>query len=162
TKKEPVPASPPPAAIPRIEKILEKRAYSSILEKPQFEDLLKKLDSATIVGFDTECVGLEPMSARLVGMSFAFGREAFYLPLAHESRGAPAQLPMDETLARLKPWLEREDCRKVAQNVEFDSHVLANLGIRLAGCEHDTLLESYVFEVHERHDLGTLALRHCG
>jgi DNA polymerase-1 len=46
--------------------------------------------------------------------------------------------------------------------VKFDSHVLANHGIRLAGCVHDTLLESYVLEVHERHDLGSLAQRHCG
>ncbi|HXR57702.1 MAG TPA: DNA polymerase I, partial [Burkholderiales bacterium] len=81
---------------------------------------------------------------------------------AHEYPGAPAQLPLEPTLARLKPWLERADCRKVAQNVKFDSHVLANRGIRLAGCVHDTLLESYVLEVHERHDLGALALRHCG
>ena len=27
---------------------------------------------------------------------------------------------------------------------------------------HDTVLESYVLEVHQRHDLGALALRHCG
>src|SRR5207302_5784514 len=32
----------------------------------------------------------------------------------------------------------------------------------LAGCVHDIQLESYVLEVHERHDLGTLAQRHCG
>ncbi|HEX2650616.1 MAG TPA: DNA polymerase I [Burkholderiales bacterium] len=150
------------APLPGKENLPEKRSYSTILEESAFQALLKKLEAAPLVGFDTECVGLEPMSARLVGMSFAFAREAVYLPLAHEYPGAPAQLPFKETLAKLKPWLEREDCRKVAQNVKFDSHVLANCGIRLAGCVHDTLLESYVLEVHERHDLGALALRHCG
>jgi DNA polymerase-1 len=147
---------------PQKESLPEKRTYSTILEESQFQTLLKKLDAAELVGFDTECVGLEPMSARLVGLAFAFGREAVYLPLAHEYPGAPAQLPFEATLARLKPWLERADRRKVAQNAKFDSHVLANRGIRLAGCAHDTLLESYVFEVHERHDLGALAQRHCG
>jgi DNA polymerase-1 len=95
-------------------------------------------------------------------MSFALGREAFYLPLAHEYPGAPAQVSIEQALGLLKPWLERDDCRKVGQNVKFDAHVLANQGVRLAGCVHDTLLESYVLEVHERRDLGTLALRHCG
>src|SRR5258706_2397546 len=147
---------------PRKENILEKRSYSTILDEAQLQALIRKLESAPLVGFDTECVGLEPMSARLVGLSFAFGREAVYLPLAHEYPGAPAQLPIEPTLARLKPWLERDGCRKVAQNVKFDSHVLANRGIRLAGCVHDTLLESYVYEVHERHDLAALAQRHCG
>jgi DNA polymerase-1 len=46
--------------------------------------------------------------------------------------------------------------------VKLDAHVLANHGIELAGCVHDTLLESYVAEVHERHELGMLAQRHCG
>jgi len=140
----------------------ERRKYSATLTEDELRALVKKLEAAPLVGFDTECVGLEPMTARLVGMSFALGREAFYLPLSHEYPGAPAQLPMDHALKTLKPWLERDDCGKVGQNVKFDSHVLANQGIRLAGCVHDTLLESYVLEVHERHDLGALALRHCG
>jgi len=84
------------------------------------------------------------------------------LPLAHDYAGAPAQLPFDTALGLLKPWLERADCRKVGENVKFDAHVLANHGVHLAGCVHDTLLESYVLEVHERHELGMLAQRYCG
>src|SRR5256886_15560663 len=102
------------------------------------------------------------MTARLVCMSFAFGNEAVYLPLAHEYPAAPQQLDFDTALELLKPWLEGAGFRKVGQNVKFDCHVLANQGLRLAGCVHDTLLESYVLEVHQRHDLGALALRHCG
>jgi len=140
----------------------EKRAYRTILTEAELAALVKGAEAAPLVGFDTECDGLEPMSAQLVGMSFAFGREAVYLPLAHEYPAAPPQVPRDLALKLLKPWLEREDCRKVAQNAKFDTHVLANQGIRLAGCAHDTLLESYVLESHERRDLGALATRHCG
>src|SRR5205809_4894744 len=35
-------------------------------------------------------------------------------------------------------WLEGAGFRKVGQNVKFDCHVLANQGLRLAGCVHDT------------------------
>jgi DNA polymerase-1 len=42
-----------------------------------------------------------------VGLSFSIeAGEAAYLPLAHHYAGAPAQLPLHDVLARLKPWLE--------------------------------------------------------
>ena len=69
---------------------------------------------------------------------------------------------MGRALKLLRPWLESPLHAKVGQNLKFDSHILANHGIRLAGIAHDTLLESYVYEGHERHDLETLARRHLG
>ena len=98
-------------------------------------------------------------------MSFSIepGRAA-YLPLTHRSMdaGAPTQLPFDETLAKLKPWIEDATKKKVGQNLKYDTHVLANHGIRLAGIAHDTLLQSYVFESHRNHSLEDLARRHVG
>ena len=41
-------------------------------------------------------------------------------------------------------------------------HVLANHGVRLAGVAHDTLLQSYVLESHQPHDMDSLAERHLG
>jgi DNA polymerase I len=152
----PAPPLPPTVAAPA------KRSYRTILEEKDLLALLERMEKAPLVAFDTECVGLEPMNARLVGLSFAFDREAVYVPLAHEYPGAPAQISLDAGLKILKPWLENASRAKVAQNLKFDSHVLANLGIRLAGGAHDTMLESYVVEAHQRHDLGALALRHCG
>jgi DNA polymerase-1 len=141
---------------------LEKRKHRAILSEDELKELLLKIEAVELVGFDTVCVGEDPMSARLVGLAFAFADEAVYLPLAHDYPGAPAQLGAESALQLLKPWLERADCRKVGENVKFDTHVLANHGVRLAGCVHDTLLESYVLEVHEKHELGSLAQRYCG
>src|SRR2546428_114609 len=157
-----VESAPQQPAQPSPPSTRQKRRYAAILTEGQLRELVKKLEAAPLVGFDTECVGLEPMTARLVGMSFAFGNEALYLPLAHEYPAAPQQIDFGTALELLKPWLEGAGFRKVGQNVKFDCHVLANQGLRLAGCVHDTLLESYVLEVHQRHDLGALALRHCG
>jgi DNA polymerase I len=153
-------AEAPPPAAPVAGP--EKRRYRAILEEKDLLDLLPRMEAAPLVAFDTECVGLEPMSARLVGLSFAFGDEAVYLPLAHEYPGAPQQMDFQKAIRLLQPWLENPARLKVGQNLKFDSHVLANVGIRLAGSAHDTMLESYVFEAHLRHDLGALALRHCG
>ncbi|MFP3747589.1 DNA polymerase I, partial [Achromobacter sp. SIMBA_011] len=74
----------------------------------------------------------------------------------------PEQLPLDDVLARLKPWLEAADRKKVGQHLKYDAQVLANYDIALNGIEHDTLLESYVLESHRTHDMDSLALRHLG
>jgi DNA polymerase-1 len=140
----------------------ERRAYRTLGNEKDLLEFLAPLEQAQLVGFDTETTGLEPMLARLVGMSFAFGETAWYLPLAHEYPGAPDQVGVDPALRLLKPWLEGERRCKVGQNLKFDAHILANHGVRLRGIAHDTLLESYVCEVHERHDLDTLARRHLG
>ncbi|HSH06754.1 MAG TPA: DNA polymerase I [Burkholderiales bacterium] len=139
-----------------------RRRVATILDEAALSTLLAQLESAALVGFDTETTGLETMSARLVGMSFAHGDTAAYLPLAHDYPGAPAQISIEQALARLRPWLEDAQRKKVGQNLKFDAHVLANHGVRLAGIAHDTLLESYVYEVHLRHDLDSLAQRHLG
>ena len=65
-------------------------------------------------------------------------------------------------LAKLKPWLESADHRKVGQNLKYDAHVLANHGIHLGGIAEDTLLESYVLESDKSHDMDSLASRHLG
>jgi DNA polymerase-1 len=140
----------------------DRRTYLTLRDEKDLHAFLGKLEKAALVGFDTETTGLEPMLARLVGMSFAFGDSAWYLPLAHEYPGAPEQIGAEKALRILQGWLQSEQHAKVGQNLKFDAHILANHGVRLAGIAHDTLLESYVYEVHERHDLDSLAQRHLG
>ena len=137
--------------------------YETILDWETFDVWLQKLDAAQLTAFDTETTSLDPMQARLVGMSFAVADgEAAYLPLAHRYAAVPQQLTFDEALARLAPWLESPRHAKVGQNLKYDMHVLANHGLRLAGVAHDTLLESYVVESDKGHDMDSMALRHLG
>ena len=137
--------------------------YRIILKESQLIDLIEKLNSSGLVCVDTETTGLDVMEAQLVGISFAFTpHEAFYLPLAHRYPGAPDQLDLLETLAKLKPWLESDKHNKLGQNLKYDKHIFANHGISLAGIYDDTLLESYVLESHKPHDMDNLALRHLG
>lgn len=139
------------------------REYETIQTWAQFDAWLEKIDAASLTAFDTETTSLDPMVARLVGLSFAVepGRAA-YLPVAHRGPDMPEQLPIDEVLARLKPWLESAKHKKVGQHLKYDAQVIANYGIALNGIEHDTLLESYVLESHRSHDMDSLALRHLG
>ena len=139
------------------------REYDTIQTWEQFDAWFAKIDAAALTAFDTETTSLDPMTARLVGLSFSIEPgKAAYLPVAHRGPDLPEQLPIDDVLARLKPWLESADRKKVGQHLKYDAQVLANYDIALNGIEHDTMLESYVLESHRTHDMDSLALRHLG
>ncbi|MDR0480202.1 MAG: DNA polymerase I, partial [Burkholderiaceae bacterium] len=140
--------------------------YVIVTDWPTFDAWLTKIAAAPLTALDTETTSLDEMQARLVGISLAVQPgQAAYIPLAHagmEGSGAAAQLPLDQVLARLKPWLEDPACLKLGQHIKYDRHVLTNHGIAVRGYAHDTMLQSYVLEVHRPHGLSSLAERHVG
>ncbi|HAL39987.1 MAG TPA: DNA polymerase I, partial [Polaromonas sp.] len=137
--------------------------YDTILTWQAFERWLVKIEAAELVAVDTETTSLDEMLAQIVGLSFSVTPgEAAYIPLTHDYPDAPAQLPRDEVLARLKPWLENQAKPKLGQHVKYDRHVFANHGIEVQGYAHDTMLQSYVLEAHKPHGLASLAERHVG
>ncbi len=150
------PAAPTPARPSNL-------VYETVLDWPAFERWQARLQAAEMVALDTETTSLNEMRAEIVGLSFSVQPgEAAYVPLAHDYPGAPDQLPLAEVLARLKPWLEDASRPKLGQHVKYDRHVFANHGIEVQGYAHDTMLQSYVLEVHKPHGLASLAERHLG
>ena len=135
--------------------------YETVLTDAQLDRWIARIEKAELVAFDTETTSLDPMRARLVGLSLSVSPfEACYVPVAHEYAGAPDQLDRDHVLGRLRAWLESPKHPKVGQNLKYDAHVLENHGVKLAGIAHDTLLQSYVLEAHRSHDMDSLAERH--
>lgn len=137
--------------------------YETIFTWAEFDTWLARIEAAPLVALDTETDSLDEMLASIVGLSFSTEPGlACYIPLVHNYQGAPDQLPRDEVLARLKPWLENGEKKKLGQHVKYDRHVFANHGIEVQGYVHDTMLQSYVLEVHKPHGLASLAERHLG
>ena len=142
----------PPAGELQAETVTTRAALDAWLARVQVADR---------VAIDTETTSLDPHAARLVGISLAVTPwQGCYIPVGHNYAGVPEQLPMDEVLAVLKPWLESDAPQKVGQNIKYDMHVLANHGITLRGVVDDTMLESYVLEAHRTHGMDALAGRH--
>jgi DNA polymerase-1 len=135
--------------------------YQTIFTEAALDDWLIRLNAAQLVSVDSETTSLNPMQAKLVGISFCIEScHAAYLPLMHNYAGVPQQLSLDEALNKLKPWLEDAAKPKLGQNLKYDKHVFANHGIQLNGIVHDTLLQSYVLESHRPHNMDNLAMRH--
>jgi DNA polymerase-1 len=156
-------ADPPaPAASVAVEAIGE-RHYETLLTERDLTRWLERISRAEAVSISIETTALDPFAAGLVGVSFSLKPcEAAYLPLAHGYPGAPEQIGVARALAVLEPWLADPARKKIGYDLKYAQHVLANHGIRLAGVEHDTLLEAYVLESHLRHDKETLAERFLG
>ncbi|NBU44031.1 MAG: DNA polymerase I [Betaproteobacteria bacterium] len=139
------------------------RDYTTVLDWATFDRWLERIRSSGLTALDTETTSLDEMQAQIVGISLSVQPgEAAYIPLAHAGPDAPEQLPLSEVLERLRPWLEDPNAHKLGQHVKYDRHVLANHGIEVRGYVHDTMLQSYVLEVHRPHGLASLAERHVG
>ena len=81
--------------------------------------LIKKLNAAKHVAFDTETTGIDPNEAELVGMSFAIkAHEAYYIPFTED------QDEVKSILEEFKPVFENEAISKIAQNIKYDACLL--------------------------------------
>ncbi len=161
--KEEVKSSAPVFEVVETPRPPVERNYQTILTDAELDSWLTQLLAAPVVSLDTETTGLDALNSQIVGMSFCIeSGHAAYLPLAHRGPDAVDQLPLDATLAKLKPWLESASHKKLGQNLKFDQHIFANHGVALAGVEDDTLLMSYVLASHEKHSMDAQAERELG
>ena len=138
--------------------------YDVVVDESSLDSWLERLADSGEFAFDTETTDLDPMRARIVGLSFALkAGEAAYVPLQHDYPGAPEQLDREQVLERMRPLLEDPATGKIGQNLKYDMQVLANHAIAMQGIVHDTMLQSYVLDsTASRHDMDTLALKHLG
>lgn len=137
--------------------------YEAVLTPAQLDAWLQRLGAADEIALDTETDSLDPMRANLVGISVAVEPgQAAYLPLGHDYPGAPVQLDRAAVLDALRPLLEDPARRKLGQHGKYDLHVLRRHGVDLRGYAHDTMLESFVLNSSQRHDMDSLAQRVLG
>jgi DNA polymerase-1 len=160
---------PTPGPIPKLAPFL--------VQSPQaLETLLAVLwqqsDSMAPVALDTETTSLNPFRAELVGVGLAWGSgpaEVAYIPIAHQgalasdllSDAAPPerQLPLDQVLGALAPWLASKAHPKTLQNAKYDRLILMRHGLVLEGVVMDTLLADYLRDAGDKHGLEALAQR---
>ncbi len=137
--------------------------YEIVQDQKSLDAWMTRLRSAELVALDTETTSIDPMQARIVGLSLSVEPgHACYIPLAHRGPDNPTQLSMDEAWASLRPWLEDPKAAKLLHNAKYDTHIFKNEGITLAGVTEDTMLQSYVLESHRRVNMQELAQRWLG
>jgi DNA polymerase-1 len=133
--------------------------YHLVESTEELDEVIRECREAEIFAVDLETTGLNPMTARVVGISLGTGPlRAWYLPLRHQQG---VNLPAEETLAKIRTLLEDPERPKVGHNIKYDGLVLRNEDIRLNGIAFDTMVASYLLNPSRRkHGLDSLALEY--
>lgn len=140
---------------------LDTKGFTLIRTEEALNTLCKKLKGTEILVIDTETNSLDPLAAKLVGISLCTDtEEAFYLSIGHcDEAGEPVagQLSAETALHSLAPFLIDPKLPKLAHNLKFDLAVLRTNGATLAGPLWDTIIASYLLDPSRRsHKLDDL------
>jgi DNA polymerase I len=137
---------------------VDRSKYRTVVTEVECSQLVADLRAAGRFAFDTETTSLNPLEAKLVGMSFAMGEQAVYVPIAHVD--GPNCVG---AVAALAPVLADPELKKTGQNLKYDLKVLTANGLSLRGIDGDTMLADYVIAADQRkHSLDALADRYLG
>ncbi|NBV50820.1 DNA polymerase I, partial [bacterium] len=139
--------------------------YEVVETLEKLKEVCERIRNADFVSVDTETTSLTIHDAQLVGISISTQPgHAYYIPVGHispESKERLAEQLSDAEVKKwLKPLLEHPEIKKVGQNLKYDYQIFRNWGVRLQGIASDTLLESYLINPEEPHNLDALALKY--
>ncbi len=131
--------------------------YDLVITDEDRAKWLARLAAAKSFCFDTETDGLDPLSARMLGVAFSLE--------AHE--GCYVHIPGDDeghlrVLKEIKQLLVSSDAEKIGHNLKFDLRVLLAHGIEVKGPFFDTMLAHALVEPDQRHGMDYLSERYLG
>ncbi len=138
----------PQTAVPPAEpEKLPYGPYDTVTDLATLATWIEAAEQTGVCAVDTETDGLDPLRARMVGLSLAVapGR-ACYVPFLHEGTlEAPPgiQISVQDALAALRPLFADPSVLKVFQNAKFDLLVFRRAGIETISPIDDTMLISY-------------------
>jgi DNA polymerase I len=116
-------------------------------------DLVRQLESAKVISFDTETTSTDQMRADLVGISLAVeSNEGWYIPVGHELE-QERQLPIEQVINALKGPLTNASIPKVGHNLKYDFVMLARNGLRPSPLTFDTMVAEWLTNPAS-HNLG--------
>jgi DNA polymerase-1 len=151
-------------------------SYETVQTLADLERWVKNAAANGWVAVDTETDGLDPLRARMCGVSLSITPgSGCYIPLRHVgsaaqgtldlggesgNKEAPPQIAVKDAIKLLKPLLEDPGVLKIGHNIKFDMHVFAREGINVAPVE-DTIVISYILEgAGHGHGMDELAALH--
>ena len=144
------PSVPKYSTLANLKTILH--VYKTVDTEEEMAKLGRFLADQDFFAFDTETDGIDPLTAGLVGMSFAVKEnEAWYVPVPADKEEAA------KVVAHFSPALQNRKSQKIGQNIKFDIIVLRKYGVRVTGPLFDTMIAHYLLNPELRHGMDYLA-----
>ncbi len=120
--------------------------YRLLTTEAERRELAAALEASPRWAFDTETTGLDPLTDKLLGVSFCITpHEACYVPIA-----APAELEVFRAAFA-------GDAEKVGLNLKFDLQVLRSAGVQVNGPFFDAMLAHCALFPELRHNMDDMA-----
>jgi len=118
--------------------------------------VIDNITADTVVAFDTETVGLDTKTDKMVGFSFTIDEfRAYYVPIGHSYLGMTEQVSIDDALKAIKQILK---AKVVGQNLKFDLSLLYyQYGIEEITPFADTMILAWLLNAGSKIGLDTLA-----
>jgi len=139
-------ASEAPAVyVPKVPSNLE----TVIVDTPEkLAALVKELNAAGMIAFDTETTSTEEMRANLVGISLAVkDGQGYYIPVGHLTG---TNLPVKDVIAALQSPMTNPKIGKAAHHAKYDFIMLAKQGLRVSPLSFDTMLAEFIVDPGSR------------
>ncbi len=135
--------------------------YSLVTSRRELDTLCRRLMEKPLLVLDTETTSLDPLSARLVGISLCTEPDlAWYVPVGHvdeEGRPLADQLSLADLVECLQPLLVDDKRLIIGHNIKYDYQVLKENGLLLTAPLADTMIASYLLNPARRsHGLDDL------
>ena len=128
-------------------------AYKLINTLEGVADTVKELSAAHVLCFDTETDSPDPVSAKLVGVSFSTKPETgCYIPVNVEGG-----LDEGKVIELIKPLFENPETTIVAHNFKFDYMMLKRAGIKVTGKPFDTMIAAYLVDSSQKLKMDELS-----
>ena len=126
--------------------------YQLIDTEEKRKEIIDLFFTNDFLSLDTETTGTDPISAKLVGLSFSIREnQAFYVPIPQNDEEAK------KIVNEFKPIYENEKILKIGQNIKYDLLVLQNYGVELKGKIFDTMIAHYLLQPELHHGMDYLA-----
>ena len=129
-----------------VEKKSEKveKDYCLVTSRAELVEVVEELRRAKKFAVDVETTSLDPISARLVGISLSCRpNSGWYVPVGHSSG---PNLDLDTVRELLGPLLADESIGCVGQNIKYDMTVLELAGFHVRGIVGDPMIASYLLD----------------
>jgi len=158
--------------------------YIIVDDEKKFVDFFKKLEKQKKFTFDTETDGFDPLTARLLGISFSWKEgEAFYLVISNKADKATRsfakakddkqgslfgdnkkeKIEKNPWLKKLEPIFADKKTEKYGHNIKFDYRVMKNNGVMVENVAFDTMVASYLLNPGTRqHNLDAVTFTELG
>ncbi len=140
--------------------------YQLIQTDKDLNQFLNKLKNQKEFAFDTETNSLNPLKAKLLGISFCWQTgKAYYLPIAEiKGEGLFEDIKIKKSwLKKLTPIFSNKKIKKIGHNLKFDTEILLNHGLEVKNLFFDTMIASYLLNPGSRtHGLDNLAFTELG